>query len=191
MLQILCMNTTIITIVFYLLAILVLLISTAAIYLPLIEKVPVKWQYYHYFIRKPIVWMIFVGSTVLDIWITVQNDEFMTSTITPLVLMGIAIVLTYKMHQDNAFHAVDYPTMAEDISQLPLTNDMQLGVIEYGGVTKAYPLDYVIHHHVINDLFGKYIVSLTYCAMCRSIIPFDVTDIGPLFVASFTFPSNV
>ena len=62
---------------------------------------------------------------------------------------------------------------------------MQLGIIEYGGVTKAYPLDYVIHHHIINDRFGERIVALTYCAMCRSIIPFDVTDIGPLFVVSF------
>ena len=62
---------------------------------------------------------------------------------------------------------------------------MQLAVIEHGGVTKAYPLDYVIHHHIINDWFGDRIVALTYCAMCRSIIPFDVTDIGPLFVGSF------
>lgn len=52
-------------------------------------------------------------------------------------------------------------------------------------VTKCYPLDYVIHHHIINDRFNESIVSLTYCAMCRSIIPFDVTNIGPLFVASF------
>ena len=28
-------------------------------------------------------------------------------------------------------------------------------------------------------------MHLTYCAMCRTIIPFDVTDIGPLFVGSF------
>ncbi len=69
--------------------------------------------------------------------------------------------------------------------QLPLTDDMQLAVIEHGGVTKAYPLDYVIHHHIINDWFGDRIVAVTYCAMCRTIIPFDVTDIGPLFVGSF------
>jgi hypothetical protein len=89
------------------------------------------------------------------------------------------------MHQENAFRAVDFPVIAEDISSLPLRDEMQLGVIEYGGVTKAYPLDYVIHHHIINDRFGERIVALTYCAMCHSIIPFDVTDIGPLFVCSF------
>ncbi|MBU1174702.1 MAG: DUF3179 domain-containing protein, partial [Alphaproteobacteria bacterium] len=53
------------------------------------------------------------------------------------------------------------------------------------GVARAYALDHLIHHHVINDRFGDRIVALTYCAMCRSIIPFDVTDIGPLFVGSY------
>ena len=75
--------------------------------------------------------------------------------------------------------------MFDDPFLAPLTDDMQLAVIEHGDVTKAYPLDYVVHHHIINDSFGNRIVALTYCAMCRSIIPFDVTDIGPLFVGSF------
>jgi hypothetical protein len=75
--------------------------------------------------------------------------------------------------------------MSDDPLKLPLCDDMETAVIEYGGVTKAYPLDYVIHHHIINDRFGNRVVALTYCAMCRSIIPFDVADIGPLFVGSF------
>jgi hypothetical protein len=150
----------------------------------LIKSFPVQWLYYHYFVRKPIVWTILVGTIVWTFGITLQTGVFPLWTLIPLALMGLAVVLTYKMHQENAFPAVDFPVMAEDVSSLPLRDDMQLGVIEYGGVTKAYPLDYVIHHHIINDQFGEYIVSLTYCAMCRSIIPFDVTDIGPLFVGS-------
>jgi len=44
--------------------------------------------------------------------------------------------------------------------------------------------------HAINggtreDNRGRRLVALTYCAMCRTVVPFDVTDIGPLFVASF------
>ncbi len=99
--------------------------------------------------------------------------------------MALAIVLTYRLHQETVFPAVDFPEMSEDPLKLPLTDNMQLAILEHGGVTKAYPLDYVIRHHVINDSFGERIFSLTYCAMCRSIIPFDVTDIGPLFVGSF------
>jgi hypothetical protein len=170
---------------FYLLAVLALATGTAAIYMALSETFPVQWLYYHYFIRKPVVWTIFAGTITWSIWTTWQTGAFPMWLLIPLVLMGLAVVLTYKMHQENAFPAVDFPAMAEDAPSLPLNDEMQLGVIEYGGVTRAYPLDYVIHHHIINDQFGEHIVALTYCAMCRSIIPFDVTDIGPLFVGSF------
>ena len=151
----------------------------------LIKSFPVQWLYYHYFIRKPVVWAILLGTVIWTFGITLQTGVFPIWTLIPLALMGLAVFLTYKMHQENAFRAADFPLIAGDISSLPLRDDMQLGVIEYGGVTKAYPLDYVIHHHIINDQFGERIVALTYCAMCRSIIPFDVTDIGPLFVGSF------
>ena len=169
----------------YLFAIIALIVGTAAIYMALIRIFPVQWLYYHYFIRKPIVWSIFLGSILWVSWITLQTNIFPLSTIFPITLMGLAVLLSYKMHQENAFKAVDYPTIAEDVSSLPLKNDMQLVLIEYDGITKAYPLDYVIHHHVVNDEYGEKTVALTYCAMCRSIIAFDVTDIGPLFVGSF------
>ena len=169
----------------YLLAIIALLIGTAAIYMAMIKPFPVEWLYYHYFIRKPVVWAIFTGTAIWAVGVTMQTGVFPSGALFPLVLIGLAVVLTYKMHQENTFKAVDFPAMADDASILPIRKDMQLGVIEYGGVTKAYPLDYVIHHHVINDRFGEHIVALTYCAMCRSIIPFDVTNIGPLFVGSF------
>ena len=169
----------------YLLAIVALLIGAAAIYMAMIKPFPVEWLYYHYFIRKPVVWAIFTGAVIWAIGVTMQTGVFPPGALFPLVLMGLAVVLTYKMHQENAFKAADFPAMADDASILPIRKDMQLGVIEYGGVTKAYPLDYVIHHHIINDRFGEHIVALTYCAMCRSIIPFDVTNIGPLFVGSF------
>lgn len=172
-------------IILYLLAAIALLTGTAAIYMALIQPFPVAWLYYHYFVRKPVVWTIFGGSTAWLAWLTVNTGSLQPAALVPLLLMGLAIVLAYRMHQSVAFPAVDFPPISDDPSRLPLTNDMQLAVIEYGGVTKAYPLDYVIHHHIINDRFGEHIVSLTFCAMCRSVIPFDVTDIGPLFVGSF------
>lgn len=171
--------------ILYFFAIISLLVGTAAIYMALIKSFPVEWLYYHYFIRKPIVWGIFIGSLIWVFGASIHTGLFPFDAIFPLVLMGLAVVLTYKMHQEHAFQAVDFPAMADNPFALPIKDDMQLGVIEYGGVTKAYPLDYVIHHHIINDRFGENTVALTYCAMCRSIIPFDVTDIGPLFVASF------
>ena len=165
---------------FYLLAIIALLVGTAAIYMALIAAFPVSWLYYHLFLRKPLVWAILLGTLL---WGLVQ-PALPWALLGPLVLMALAVVLTYRMHQSVAFPAIDFPPEAE-AATLPLSDAMEIAVIDHNGVTRAYALDHLIHHHVINDRFGDRIVAVTYCAMCRSIIPFDVTDIGPLFVASF------
>jgi hypothetical protein len=172
-------------IVLYLLAATALLVGTAAVYMALLKPFPVQWLYYHYFIRKPAVWVIFGGSLIYVTSMSLENGAFPIAAALPLALIGLAIVLAYRMHQESVFAAVYFPAMSDDPLLTPITDDMQLAVIEHGNVIKAYPLDYVIHHHIINDSFGDRIVALTYCAMCRSIIPFDVTEIGPLFVGSF------
>lgn len=166
-------------------AFLAIIIATAAIYMPMLEAFPVNWSYYHYFIRKPINWTIFIALLLWSLFLYLQNNQFPMQAIAPIIIAGIAVVLAYKMHQESSFKAVDFPEMAGDIEKLPIHDEMQLAIIEYNGVTKCYPLDYVIHHHIINDKFNSKTVALTYCAMCRSIIPFDVTEIGPLFVGSF------
>src|SRR5688572_2496957 len=171
--------------VLYGFAILALLVGTGAVYMALIKPFPVQWLYYHYFLRKPLVWSILAGSLLWVAWRAADSGSMPWPTLAPLALVALAVVLTYRMHQESAFPAVDFPAMAEDPFRLPLTDDAQLAVVEYGGAAKAYPLNYVIHHHIVNDRFGDRIVALTYCAMCRSIIPFDVSDIGPLFVGSF------
>ena len=171
--------------ILYLLAAIGLLVGTAPIYLGLFQIFPVQWLYYHYFIRKPVVWSLLGLGLVWVTWGVLSTSSLQLEAFVPLGLLGLAVVLTYRMHQEAVFPPVDYPDMSEDPQQLPLTDTMQLAVIDYGGETKAYPLDYVVHHHIVNDRFGDHIVSLTYCAMCRSIIPFDVTDIGSLFVGSF------
>lgn len=149
----------------------------------LVEKFPVKILYYHYHFRKPLVWIIFIAS--IGYQIINSSNGFPTNAIPPIAIIGLAVILTYKVHQSNWFKAVYFPKMTNDFDALPLSDDQEMALIEYEGIIKAYPLNYVIHHHIINDKFKDKIVALTYCAMCRSIIPFDVTEIGPLFVASF------
>lgn len=165
---------------FYLLALLSLLTGIGAIFLTLIQAFPVSWVYWHARLRKQVVWTIFLGTLI---WGLVQ-PQFPWTLSGPLVLMAIAIALAYRMHQSVVFRAIDFPPEA-DASELPLRDDMEIAVVEYGGVARAYALDHLIHHHIFNDHFGDKIVAVTYCAMCRSVIPFDVTDIGPLFVGSY------
>ena len=169
----------------YLLATIALLVGSAAVYMALLKPFPVQWLYYHYFVRKPVVWAIAGGSVAYVTWLSLEVGSFPMAAAVPLALIALAVVLTYRMHQESAFPAVDFPAMSDNPLLLPLADDTQLAVIEHGDVTKAYPLDYVIHHHIINDSFEDRTIALTYCAMCRSIIAFDVTEIGPLFVGSF------
>ena len=171
---------------FTLLAFVSLLIGTGAIWMALIEPIPINWLYWHYFSRQWLVWLIFLGTLV---WGLVQ-PAFPLWLIGPLLVMALGIVLAYRMHQSVVFHAIDKPPQAE-ADELPLSDDMELAVIEHAGTIRAYALDHLIHHHVINDRFGDRIVALTYCAMCRSIIPFDVTEIGPLFVGSYKHANMV
>ncbi|MEM7119002.1 MAG: DUF3179 domain-containing (seleno)protein [Chloroflexota bacterium] len=170
--------------ILYLLAAIALLTSVAFIVISLIKSLPLQWLYYHYFIRKPVVLLIFGGSLFWEIGLASNNGSVRLEAAVPLALMVLAVALAYRLHPEVAFQAVDFPVMSERPFQLPLTGDTQLAIIEYEGVTKAYPLEYVAHHHIINDRFGEHLVALTYCPMCRSIIPFDVTEIGALFVVA-------
>ena len=106
--------------VLYIPAIVALLVGTGAIYMALIKPFPVHWLYYHYFLRKPVVWSIFGASLLWVAWLAVDSASVPWSTLTPLAMMALAIVLTYRMHQENAFPAVDFPAMAEDPLRLPL-----------------------------------------------------------------------
>ena len=169
---------------FYLFAFTALMVGIAVVPMTFRESTSIKMFYQHYFVRKPIIWIIFIGLIIWTLILYTEQNEFPLWSIIPLVVTGIAMFLTYKLHPESAFKAVDYPKFAEDISNLPIDDDKEIAVIEFNGITKCYPLDYVIHHHIVNDRFDDKIVALTYCAMCRSVIPFDVTEIGPLFVTA-------
>ncbi|MCF6357075.1 MAG: DUF3179 domain-containing protein [Draconibacterium sp.] len=168
--------------IFYTIAFFSLIIGMGAIF-TLVEKFPVKLLYYHYHFRKPLIWSIFIVS--IGYQFISSSNGFNANVIPPLIIIGLAVILTYKVHQSNWFKAVYFPDLTDDFDSLPLSDDHEIALIEYEGIVKAYPLNYVIHHHVVNDYFKDKTVALTYCAMCKSIIPFDVTEIGPLFVASF------
>ena len=131
--------------IFYIIAFISLIIGLGAIF-TLVEKFPVKLLYYHYHYRKPLIWIIFITS--LGYNILNSSNGFPTNAIPPLAIIGLAVILTYKVHQSNWFKAVYFPEMTNDLDSLPLSDEQEIALIDYEGVTKAYPLDYVIHHHI-------------------------------------------
>lgn len=160
-----------------------LIVGTGGIWLALSPHVPIEWQYVHQRWRKPVLWILVATSMGLAAALAPWTSPAVVTVC--LAVTALSVVLGYRMHQEVVFPAVDFPAAATDPSNLPIQPGASVAVVEVDGVVRAYPLDYVIHHHVVNDRFGDRTISLTYCAMCRSIIPFDVSDIGPLFVGSF------
>ena len=132
--------------VFSLLAIAALINGTGAIWMAMIERVPLHWLYAHSRFRKPLAWAL---PALTLLWGLMQ-PAFPWALIGPLLLMALGVLLTYRMHQSVAFRAVDFPARA-DAAALPLSDRMEIAVVEHGGVTRAYALDHLIHHHIIND----------------------------------------
>lgn len=166
-------------------ALLSLLMGFGGIYLALVPGFPVSWLYVHAKTRKLVNWGLLVGAIA---WIVVvaQGGALPDPlSLGAIGVLGLGVLLAHRLHQDAVFQALTDPAMAQDPLTLPLDPEHQLALIEVDGVTRAYPLEYVIHHHVINDHIGRRLIALTYCAMCRTIIAFDVTEIGPLYVGSF------
>ncbi|MCH8814987.1 MAG: DUF3179 domain-containing protein, partial [Chloroflexi bacterium] len=46
-------------------------------------------------------------------------------------------------------------------------------LLELGGSARAYPLQILISHEIVNDEFGGVPVAITYCPLCNSAIGFD------------------
>jgi hypothetical protein len=48
-------------------------------------------------------------------------------------------------------------------------------VVELNGEVRAYPLQILIWHEIVNDIIGGKPVSVTYCPLCNTAIAFDAT----------------
>lgn len=82
----------------YILAIIALVVGTAAIYSALFKPFPLKWISGYFFIRKPVAGSIFVGTVIWVCWVTWRMEALPIWTLIPLAIMGLAVVLTYRIH---------------------------------------------------------------------------------------------
>lgn len=48
-----------------------------------------------------------------------------------------------------------------------------VAVVRLGGEVKAYPLQILIFHEIVNDVVGDVPVSVTYCPLCNTTLAFD------------------
>jgi len=54
-----------------------------------------------------------------------------------------------------------------------LTDEEAVVVVEVDGEAKAYPIQIMIWHEIVNDTFGDTPVSITFCPLCNSALAFD------------------
>jgi len=70
--------------------------------------------------------------------------------------------------------AIDNPKFVSYEEAMPwLADNEPVVAFEHGGQARAYPLQILIYHEIVNDKVGGKAVSVTFCPLCNASIVFD------------------
>ena len=69
--------------------------------------------------------------------------------------------------------AIDNPKFIKASRAIYLKNSDEVIGVNLGGITKAYPINILNWHEVVNDKVGSTFISVTYCPLCGSGLVFD------------------
>lgn len=70
--------------------------------------------------------------------------------------------------------SIDVPRFVEvDEADVWLTDDEALVVLEIDGEARAYPVQILIWHEIVNDVVGGVPVAITYCPLCNSAVTYE------------------
>ncbi len=69
--------------------------------------------------------------------------------------------------------AIFYPQFASVADYSFFSEDQRVLGVYYNGVAKAYPIGILNWHEIVNDVFDKQPVVITYCPLCGSGMAFD------------------
>jgi hypothetical protein len=70
--------------------------------------------------------------------------------------------------------SIDHPEF-KIISEVEIEENARILGVNYNGVAKAYPLNIMNYHEIVNDMFNGHPVVVTYCPLCGSGIAFDAS----------------
>ncbi len=68
--------------------------------------------------------------------------------------------------------SIDNPIFASVSDTDYLSDEEAVIVVEYGGQAKAYPVQVLIWHEIVNDTVGGEPITVTYCPLCNSALAF-------------------
>ena len=69
--------------------------------------------------------------------------------------------------------ALDAPRFQRTGDVRWVDDDEQVLVVEVGGEARAYPVQVLTHHEIVNDTVAGVPVAVTYCPLCASGVAFD------------------
>ena len=74
----------------------------------------------------------------------------------------------------DGIRAIDAPTFVTiDAADRWLGDREPIAVVRAGGEVKAYPLQILIWHEIVNDVVGGEPITVTYCPLCNTTLAFD------------------
>ena len=77
--------------------------------------------------------------------------------------------------------SIDHPTFVSvDEADAWLADVEPVILIEAGGVAKAYPIQILMWHEIVNDSVGQVPLSITFCPLCNTAIAYERTIDGQI-----------
>ena len=89
----------------------------------------------------------------------------------------------------DAIPPIDNPVFSPPSKTQRESTEQILG-LNYQGIQKAYPLDILIWHEIVNDLFASQAVVISYCPLCASGVAFK-SDPKGFGVSGLLYNSDV
>jgi len=88
-------------------------------------------------------------------------------TITVVLALGVVYFFNFVMMAEAMFKQPEILVFKNRVENALKTSSVILGV-EHNGEAKAYPLQFIIYHHQVQDTVGGKPMIITYCNVCRT-----------------------
>jgi hypothetical protein len=95
-----------------------------------------------------------------------ENDDF------PEPLLEPSLIVSGGPPPDG-IPAIDEPTFLEVGDVDFLADEEPVLVLDVGGETRAYPVQIMTWHELVNDTIGEVPVTVSYCPLCNSAVAYD------------------
>lgn len=114
-------------------------------------------------------WGIGISGFLLGLWVLGKGKRFSKISIGFLIVL-LGYIFYLGNHRFSAERMFLPPGAKDFLHALDNEVDLQKVVIglDHEGEAKAYPLEMVAYHHVIQDSIGGEAAMVTYCSVCRT-----------------------